>query len=142
MKKIPDRINQSIKIVYQQMEENKPTFKHIPEIKAFWDKFAPVYSATDSATLTFYYTLVHMLQLPHCKHILEVGMGTGKLIPQALLLKPSEATYLATDLSPEMVAHSMKSLQDYICKIGVKDSLTDWMNKQHLTVQVTNGEET
>lgn len=57
----------------------------------------------DSTSTTFYYTLIHMLQLPQAKHILEVGCGSGKLLHQAALLKPQETTYLATDLSTVML---------------------------------------
>lgn len=40
-----------------------------------------------------------MLQLHSAKHILEVGCGTGRLIPYALTLKPDETTYYASDIS-------------------------------------------
>ena len=52
---------------------------------------------------TFYYTLIHMLDLPKASHILEVACGGGSLLPLAMSLKPIEATYLATDLSSNMI---------------------------------------
>ena len=64
-----------------------------------------------------------MLELPKSKHILEIACGTGKLIPQAVLLKPDEATYLATDLSPAMVEMSKNNIQSYLQKMGVTTPL-------------------
>ena len=68
-----------------------------------WDDFASTYNEIDSFSLAFLYTLINMLQLSTSKHILEVACGTGKMLPQAVLLKPDETTYLAIDLSSAMI---------------------------------------
>ena len=77
----------------------------------FWTTFSPDYSQLDSCTLTYYHTLIHMLDLTSAKHILEVGCGTGKLLPEAMNLKSSECTYLATDLTPAMIDQTYKNLK-------------------------------
>lgn len=102
-----------------------------------WDKFAPFYKNTDFTTQTFFYTLINMLDLPSSKHILEVGCGTGQLLPQAVQLKPKETT----DLSPNMLKQSKSNLEGYLSMLGVTDSVEDWMGKQNLTLQIANGEQ-
>ena len=52
---------------------------------------------------TFFYTLIHMIDLHKAKHILEVACGTGKIIPIAMTLKQDNCTYLASDLSSSMI---------------------------------------
>lgn len=81
-----------------------------------------------------------MLQLSNAKHIFEVGSGTGKLLPQAMVIKNRDATYLATDLSPVMISASEINIQQYIDKIGVSMSAAEWMKSQNLTLKVANGE--
>ena len=81
------------------MENSEPKVQSIQEISTFWDNFVPSYSKFDSVTQTFYYTLIHMLDLPAANHVLEIACGTGRLLPLAITLKNSNTTYLATDLS-------------------------------------------
>lgn len=57
-----------------------------------------IYQNFDESMLTFYYTLINKLDLNNSKHILEIACGTGKMLPEALHLKPKTTTYLATDL--------------------------------------------
>jgi ubiquinone/menaquinone biosynthesis C-methylase UbiE len=51
-----------------------------------------------------------MLEPWKAQHILEVGCGTGKLLPIAANLKGPNAHYLATDLSPQMIKLTMTNL--------------------------------
>jgi len=44
-----------------------------------------------------------MLKITEAQHILEVGCGTGKMLPYTLANKPLETTYLATDLCESML---------------------------------------
>jgi hypothetical protein len=39
-------------------------------IKGRWNKFAPVYTLSDSSNQTFFYTLANMLQVGSAKNIL------------------------------------------------------------------------
>ena len=75
----------------------------IEATKEKWDDMGPIYADLDSCQHLFYYSLIHMLQLPKAKHILDVGCGSGRLISQALKLKPIECTYTAVELSPVML---------------------------------------
>lgn len=80
-------------------EENQPQeLDKIPNIALRWNTMANVYKNFDESMLTFYYTLINMLDLKHSQHILEIACGTGKLLPEAVNLKPKNTTYLATDL--------------------------------------------
>ena len=63
-----------------------------------------------------------MLELQTSKHILEVACGTCRLLPLAINIKPKEATYLATDLTPSMIELSHKNIQKHIENVGIKDS--------------------
>jgi SAM-dependent methyltransferase len=101
------------------MEKTNLAVKPISELNTFWSAFSTDYSKFDSTMQTFYYSLIHMLDLPKSKHILEVACGTGRLLPLALSLKPIEATYLATDLVQPMVDLSRDRLRSYIEKVGV-----------------------
>ena len=49
------------------------------------------------------------------------------MIPYALSLKSQECTYLATDLSDNMVEHAKEFLNTYLKKLGVSLSLEQWM---------------
>lgn len=53
----------------------------------------------DAASLSSYLSLLFIMNLPSASRILEVGCGTGKLIPLAIMLKGQATTYLATDLT-------------------------------------------
>ena len=77
----------------------------------------------DSAMQTFYYTLIHMIELPKAQHILEVACGTGRLLPLAMHLKPLNCTYLASDLSESMISYTHKNLQKYLDNLEVSESL-------------------
>lgn len=59
---------------------------------------------------SFYLTLIHVLRIDQAKHILEIACGTGKYLINSLSLKPSECTYLASDLSPCMISHAKAKL--------------------------------
>ncbi len=69
---------------------------------------------------TFYYTLINMLDLSKSNHILEVPCGTGRLLSLALSLKNKQSTYLACDLSPEMIQLCLSNLQKYKEKMEVE----------------------
>lgn len=57
----------------------------------------------DSATQTFYFSLINILRLHEAHNILEVGCGRCTLLPFSLQLKNPDANYLATDLTPDMI---------------------------------------
>ena len=103
---------------------------------------APIYNSFDSTMQTFYYTLVNMLQLQESKHILEIACGIGKMIPYAVTQKKDEATYLATDLSENMVEMAEAFIDNHLKKFGVTISTEEWLQKHHIKFQVHNGEET
>lgn len=69
-----------------------------------WDGMSLVYPEFDSTPQSFYYSIINILDIGKAKHILEVGCGRCLLVPYCLRLKNKEATYLATDLSPKMLA--------------------------------------
>lgn len=113
----------------------------IANIASRWNNMASVYQNFDESMLTFYYTLIHMLDLNKAKHILEIACGTGKLIPEAIALKPKESTYLATDLCEKMVALFKENIGKYLSKMGVSLPTEEWMASQNLEVRAANGEE-
>jgi ubiquinone/menaquinone biosynthesis C-methylase UbiE len=58
-----------------------------------------MYGLFDAAFQTFYYTLINMIDIRKAQNILEIACGTGKLLPLAINMKPTECKYLASDLS-------------------------------------------
>lgn len=80
------------------------------ELKNEWNEFSKTYRVSDATMQTFYYSLVNMLDLGNAKNILEVGCGTGKLVPYALSLKNKDTTYLATDLCPNMISYFKETI--------------------------------
>lgn len=122
--------------------QTEPKCCSIEEIKTLWNGIAPSYNTFDPTFQTFYYTLVNLLKIPEAKHIYEVGCGTGKLIPYTLSLKPSGATYLATDVSEKMVEFARSYLQNYTHKLGVTESIDKWFERQRLEIGVLDGEVT
>jgi ubiquinone/menaquinone biosynthesis C-methylase UbiE len=101
------------------MEADSVAFKSIEELEHSWNKFATTYQMHDSAMQTFYYTLIHMIDLPKAQHILEVACGTGRLLPLSMNLKPLASTYTALDLSSVMIDLAHKNIQKYLNKMGV-----------------------
>ena len=123
------------------MEEQKPKVQNIEQVKNFWTNFTESYSTFDSFTQTFYYTLIHMLDLDKAKHILEVACGTCRLLPMAVSLKAPETTYLATDLTQSMVDVAFKRLQKNLEKAGIKESAEELIERNNITIKSANGEE-
>ena len=70
---------------------------------SFWNKIARSYAKRPISNVPAYEeTLAHVRQHLRPDHqVLEVGCGTGST---ALLLAPSVASYIGSDLSPEMIA--------------------------------------
>lgn len=110
------------------------------EVAAKWDSCAVSYKNVDSCMQTGFYTLANMLQLSTASSILEVACGTGRLLPYALQLKPSDCAYLATDISQAMIATAHDYLQKYICRLGVSTHIDHWLTMQNLTFLAHNGE--
>lgn len=54
-----------------------------------------------------------MLQIHEAENILEVGCGTGTLLPLMLQMKRPETHYLASDLSVNMVGYAEKNLRKH-----------------------------
>lgn len=97
------------------MEESKAQENDsIKIITERWNNMSSVYQYFDSSMQSFFYTLINMLQLDKSKHILEVACGTGKLLPFAMSLKSKETTYLATDISANMIELAKVNLKEYI----------------------------
>jgi len=55
-----------------------------------------------------------MLKIDEGHHILEVGCGTGKLVPLLLQLKKRDVYYLVSDLSINMVELTKEHLQSQL----------------------------
>jgi trans-aconitate methyltransferase len=110
-------------------------------VSNFWTNFTESYSTFDSFTQTFYYTLIHMLELDKAKHVLEVACGTCRLLPLTVSLKAPETTYLATDLTQSMVDMAQKRLKTNLEKAGVSASVEEWTKKNNITIRAANGEE-
>ena len=81
------------------MENALPAPKTIDQLQKTWNNFANTYQMHDSAMQTFFYTIVHMINLPSAQHVLEVACGTGRILPIAMTLKQNQCTYLASDIS-------------------------------------------
>ena len=75
----------------------------------FWNRIAPKYAASPIADLAGYERSIRRTRdLLSAQHdVLEVGCGTGT---SALRLAPNTRSYLATDLSPQMVAIAREKL--------------------------------
>lgn len=82
-----------------------------------------------------------MLQVSEANNILEVACGTGKLLPLALNMKPINATYLATDLSPRMIDLTNANLKANFSLYDSKLSFEQWLKKNKLTIMQANAEE-
>ena len=52
-----------------------------------------------------------MMEMHKAENILEVACGTGKIIPFLLGIKAPSTSYLASDLSPNMIDLAKKHLQ-------------------------------
>lgn len=92
-------------------------------MKKRWNEFAPLYNQFDSCMQTFFYTLTNMLNFKEAKHILEIACGTGKLLPYSIDIKPQTTTYLASDLSENMIELAKYNLQEYLNKVGCPNDL-------------------
>lgn len=99
----------------------------IDSLRKKWDVFADVYERFDAGPQTFYFTLVNMLKLHQANNCLEIACGAGHLLNYAISAKKKEAQYVATDLSPEMVARAeskvKKQLDLYRCPMTTKEFL-------------------
>ena len=122
-------------------EESKEIVLTIDQLKNKWNNFAPHYQHQDSCMQTFYYTLAHMLELGNASHILEVACGTGKLLPLAIQLKGVKTTYLATDLSQNMVDLAKEGIHQFCTKMKIPGNIDQWIESQNLTLKAANGEE-
>lgn len=80
-----------------------------PKKSRFWDKLARRYAADPIADMVGYEKTLECLQqwLHPAHRVLEIGCGTGTT---ALRLAPLVASYLATDLSAQMVAIAREKL--------------------------------
>ena len=116
------------------------TTRTVTQNKAKWDDMGSIYARLDACQHVFYYSLVHILQPPKAKHILDVGCGSGRLISLALNLKSIECTYTAVDLSSAMLQLAEDHLEEEIHQLGVKMGLKEWMSKQRLELRLCDGE--
>ena len=86
----------------------QPTFESI--LKR-WDEFSDVYSSMDSCPQTFFFTLINQLKLKDAANVLEIACGAGLLLPFVIDQKKVESQYVATDLSPAMIAKAEQRLR-------------------------------
>lgn len=84
--------------------QNEEKVFTISEVGKMWDGMAAFYPEFDSTPQGFYFSLVNIMNIGEAKNILEVGCGRCLLVPYCLKIKSKGATYLATDLSPKMLA--------------------------------------
>jgi hypothetical protein len=61
------------------------------------------------------------------------------MLPYAASLKPIDCTYLATDLSEQMVAMAQLHIQEHLQKLGATESAEQWMGRNRLELRVHNG---
>ena len=81
------------------------------EVKEHWTKISEVYEKFDSAPQTHFFTLVNFLRLGEAKNVLEIGCGTGRLLPYALSQKGSDTSYYATDFIDNLVKITANRLE-------------------------------
>lgn len=115
-----------------------PTFDSI--LKR-WDEFSDVYTAMDSCPQTFFFTLLNQLKIKEAKNVLEVACGAGLLLPFVVEQKATECQYVATDLSPAMIAKADQRLRRNFEKYESKLTFDEWTKKNNLVVKQVNGEE-
>ncbi|EAR83259.1 UbiE/COQ5 methyltransferase (macronuclear) [Tetrahymena thermophila SB210] len=110
--------------------------KTIPEIEAYWNQFSQNYVNMYNGSSTFYLSLINMLQIQNRNCILEVGAGSGFLFHHTMNYKKSEAKYVATDLSENM-------LQYILMRLNIKEAFKDkyFISSYNLTIEKANGEE-
>ncbi len=82
---------------------SKAKIPNISDVQKEWNEFSHKYNTFDLCPQTFFYSLVSILELRKARNILEVACGTGKMLPFAIDQKAVEASYLASDLAPNMV---------------------------------------
>ena len=73
------------------------------------------------------------------QNILEIACGRCTLIPFALQLKSSEASYLAVDLAPVMIEKAHENLKNHLSLYESKLTYEEWLSKKKLTIKVANG---
>lgn len=97
-----------------QSTQNKSADSPAPGKARFWDKIARQYAADPIVDLAGYEKSVARIQqlLRPTDKLLEIGCGTGTT---ALLLAPSVADYLGTDISPQMLAIAREKLELQSC---------------------------
>lgn len=82
-----------------------------------------------------------MLNLGEAHNILEVGCGSCLLVPHALDIKKAATSYLATDLSDDMIEMAHSRLKANLQKYQSSLTYEDWLKSHNLSVRVANGEE-
>jgi SAM-dependent methyltransferase len=113
----------------------------IEEVQENWNDFSHEYNTFDYCPQTFYYTFTNILELQKAHNILEVACGTGKLLPLMLQLKNSAASYLASDLAPNMVELAKTNLKKNFDRYESRLSFEEWCSKQNLNFAVVNAEQ-
>ena len=123
------------------MDKQELIVPKIEGIKANWANLAEFYADHDSTAQTFYFSLLNILKVHQAKNILEVGCGRSTLLPHAIQLKNPKAHYLATDISPEMLALGDKFLREHFAMYHSQLSFEEWLAKNKVEIKVHNGEE-
>lgn len=98
----------SRKILFSMSSPKIPT---IEEVKQNWNDYSTEYNTFDVGPQTLFSSLINIMRMEEAEKILEVACGTGKMLTYALERKNQNASYLASDLAPNMVQLARSNLK-------------------------------
>lgn len=67
-----------------------------------------------------------------------MAVGSGKLLPVAVMLKNPNTKYLGVDLAENMINNTKANLQNNLSRYDSKLSLDEWCQKNNLSLKVAN----
>lgn len=81
------------------------------------------------------------MKIRNASNILEIACGAGLLLPFVIDQKPQETQYVATDLSPAMIAKAEERLRKNFEKYDSKLTFEEWTKKNNFILKQVNGED-
>ena len=113
----------------------------IGHLRKKWDGFSDTYEKFDAGPQAFYFSLVNMLKLGEARNFLEIGCGAGHLLNYAISSKRKESQYVATDLSPEMVAKAETKVRKQLDLYRSPLTTKEFLEENKVILKACDGEE-
>jgi ubiquinone/menaquinone biosynthesis C-methylase UbiE len=105
------------------MQANESAQKKVQsteEINKFWDGFSRYYSMyLEPNSCQGGLNLLNMLKIWEADDALEIGCGSGAILPMIISLKKQKANYIMTDLSEQMLLILQRRIKYYTESISI-----------------------